>query len=117
MAKYCSNCGNKVDENAYICLKCGVVVNNNMYNQNSNIEDKGGFGWGALGFFVPMAGLILYLIWKNERPKTAKSAGIGALVSVVLNILLVIFMIFMAFSFEDVYDDHYYYDDYYYNFE
>lgn len=117
MAKYCSNCGNKVDENAYICLKCGVVVNNSMNNQNSNIEDKGGFVWGLLGFFVPVAGLILYLVWKNERPKTAKNVGIGALLSVVLNILLVVFMILFAFSIEDVYDDHYYYDDYYYNFE
>ena len=40
MAKYCSNCGNKVDENAYICLKCGVVVNNNMYNQNRLVLNR-----------------------------------------------------------------------------
>lgn len=24
---YCRNCGNKLDENAYVCVKCGVLVN------------------------------------------------------------------------------------------
>lgn len=26
---YCKNCGNKLNENAYVCLKCGVLVDNN----------------------------------------------------------------------------------------
>ena len=25
MAKYCSNCGNKLDENSVLCLNCGVT--------------------------------------------------------------------------------------------
>ena len=35
---YCSICGNKVDENAYVCVHCGVVLkkrsNNIKYNNN-----------------------------------------------------------------------------------
>ena len=35
---YCSNCGTKVDENAYVCVHCGVVLkkrsNNIKYNNN-----------------------------------------------------------------------------------
>ena len=35
---YCSSCGNKVDENAYVCVHCGVVLkkrsNNIKYNNN-----------------------------------------------------------------------------------
>ncbi len=23
---YCSNCGNKIDENAYVCVNCGVII-------------------------------------------------------------------------------------------
>ena len=76
---YCTNCGNKVNGNAYICTNCGVRLGNNI-NNNSNVVDNGGFGWGVLGFFVPVVGLILYLVWKDERPKTAKAAGKGALV-------------------------------------
>ena len=26
---YCRNCGNKLNENSYVCLKCGVLVDNN----------------------------------------------------------------------------------------
>jgi len=31
--------------------------------------------------------LVLWLIWRTERPVTAKAAGMGALVSVILNIV------------------------------
>ena len=29
-------------------------------------------------------GLVLFLVWKDQKPKTAKAAGIGALVAVIL---------------------------------
>ena len=29
-------------------------------------------------------GLVLYLVWKDQKPKTAKAAGMGALVAVIL---------------------------------
>lgn len=50
--------------------------------------DNGGFGWGFLGFLIPLVGLILFLVWKDTKPKTAKAAGIGALVSVIAGIVL-----------------------------
>jgi len=50
----------------------------------SKKEEKGNFGWAVLGFFVPLVGLILFLVWKNERPADAKMAGMGALVSVII---------------------------------
>ena len=34
-----------------------------------------------------MVGLVLFLVWKDTKPRTAKAAGIGALVSVGLGIL------------------------------
>lgn len=50
------------------------------YSQQSN--DSGSFGWAVLGFFIPLVGLILWLVWKDTKPKSAKMAGIGALVGV-----------------------------------
>ena len=44
-------------------------------------QDRGGFAWGCLGFCIPIVGLILWLVWRDEKPKTAKAVGIGALVS------------------------------------
>ena len=38
---------------------------------------------GLLGCCIPIVGLILFLVWKDSRLNTAKSAGIGALVAVV----------------------------------
>lgn len=53
----------------------------------ANPADTGSFGWAVLGFFVPLVGLILYLVWKNEKPLSAKKAGMGALVSVIVAIV------------------------------
>ena len=49
-----------------------------------NPKDRGGFLWGLLGCCIPVVGLVLFLVWRDEKPKTAKAAGIGALVSVIL---------------------------------
>lgn len=60
--------------------------------QRANMEDrqKGSNWWSVLGFFIPLVGLILFLVWKTTNPKSAKAAGIGALVSVIVNLLIVI---------------------------
>ncbi|MCJ7855892.1 hypothetical protein MUJ63_06185 [Lachnospiraceae bacterium NSJ-143] len=57
----------------------------NMINENkSTVQDNGGFLWGLLGCCIPIVGLVLFLVWKDQKPKTAKAAGIGALVAVIL---------------------------------
>ena len=56
--------------------------------ENSN--DNGGFLWGLLGCFITIVGLILFLVWKDQKPKTAKAAGIGALVSVIISVVFYI---------------------------
>ncbi|MBD5544425.1 MAG: hypothetical protein HDR01_09360 [Lachnospiraceae bacterium] len=64
----------------------------------NNGNDNGGFLWGLLGCCIPIVGLILFLVWKDQKPKTAKAAGIGALVSVVLAVVyyIVVFVIIGA---------------------
>lgn len=42
--------------------------------ENTNVQDKGGFLWGLLGCCIPIVGLILFLVWKDTKPKTAKAA-------------------------------------------
>lgn len=99
MAKYCSNCGNKLDEKAYVCPKCGVIVNNDINNVNSNV-DKGGIGWSFLGFFFPIVGLVLYLVWKNEKPKSAKASLKGFLISVIIGVIFyILVMLFLGIVF------------------
>lgn len=59
-------------------------------NDNMNPEDKGGILWGLLGCCIPIVGLILFLVWKDTKPQTAKAAGIGALISVVVAVIFYI---------------------------
>lgn len=64
---------------------------------DNNVQDNGGFLWGLLGFCIPVVGLILFLIWKDQKPKTAKAAGIGALVSVIVYVVAYVLM-FIVFG-------------------
>ncbi|ACV22526.1 hypothetical protein [Slackia heliotrinireducens] len=57
-------------------------------NQPPVVNDSGSIGWGVLGFFFPIVGLILFLVWKNTKPKCAKVAGIGAIIGFVLGLVV-----------------------------
>lgn len=90
---FCRKCGQQIAENTVVCPYCGEAQNN-----TPPIVDNGGFGWGLLGCCIPVAGLILFLVWKDTKPKTAKAAGIGALVSVILAILYYILIFTSAIT-------------------
>jgi hypothetical protein len=63
-------------------MHCGCTVDAKSPNAQ---EDSDSIGWGFLGFFVPIVGFILWLMWKDTMPKKAKKLGIGALISVCLS--------------------------------
>ena len=85
--------------------------------------------WGLLGFFVPIVGLILFFVWKKDKPKRAKAAIIGFIIYIILMVLvvvanLIIFALVMATatmsdssdnSYTSSYNSNYdsYYDSYY----
>lgn len=77
---YCRRCGAPISDQAMVCPSCGEP----QYSVPP-VRDDGGIGWGLLGCCVPIAGLVLYLVWKDQKPRTAKAAGIGALVAVGLS--------------------------------
>ena len=100
---FCKNCGAQIADGTTTCPSCGAPQDNynpnpapnynnnynpnyNNYNPNYNpnppAPDNGGFLWGLLGCCIPLVGLILFLVWKDQKPRTAKAAGIGALVGV-----------------------------------
>ena len=113
---FCRYCGKEINGYQKYCAYCGgeqVVSNVNVKQEevpvdtapvvepkvesgNTSAENapatqnKSDLGWGALGCCVPVAGLILYLIWKSEKPNSAKAAGIGALIGFGVNLLVTI---------------------------
>ena len=103
--KYCSKCGKEIMDEAVICPGCGCAQENNVQNnvQGNNVQGNSvpqikealsevqkeawsNSGWSLLGFFIPIAGLILYLVWKETSPSKAKAAGYGALIGFVISL-------------------------------
>ena len=75
------------------------------YQQQQNVQDSGSAGWGVLGFFFPLVGLILFLVWQTELPNRARACGKGALIGVivyaavvVLTVILMVVIIAIAAS-------------------
>ncbi len=62
-------------------------IRNATSTQAQSAKEGGTVGWGILGFFFPLVGFILWLVWKEDYPARSKSAGIGCLVSVCLSVL------------------------------
>ena len=61
-------------------------------NSNDDSDDSAGTWMNVLCFLIPIVGLILYFVKKNEYPNTAKSyltwAAVGFGVTLLLNIIL-----------------------------
>lgn len=90
-AKFCPNCGKKTDDTTVEEKVNSVDLNTSSSTYNGNYysdDSSSSIGWGVLGFFVPIADLILFLVWKDEKPEDSKASGIGALVSVVVSIII-----------------------------
>ena len=100
---YCRNCGAKIEEGTSYCPSCGVSQRGggnapNNYNNYNQQYDSGSFGWAVLGFFVPLVGLILWIVWMNDRPKSAKMSGLGALASVIFSIVFSVAMVMIILA-------------------
>ena len=59
-----------------------------VYGTPVNPEDASSALFAVIGFLFPFVGLILFLVWQNTMPLRAKSAGKGALASVIVGIAL-----------------------------
>ena len=88
---YCKNCGTEVAENALFCSHCGTRLGTTQ--MQTVPKDRSNFGFAILGFFIPLAGLILFLVYERRMPKRAKSAGKGALSGFITAIILTILIV------------------------
>ncbi|MDR3216560.1 MAG: zinc ribbon domain-containing protein [Clostridiaceae bacterium] len=112
----CSRCGAENRGDARFCIHCSAPLTvvqqpnpqpyygeRNGYNYPQGQQqpppyypppappakkDESSVGYAILCFFYPIVGLILYLVWKDERPLRAKSCGKGALTGVILSVLI-----------------------------
>ncbi len=95
--KFCVKCGKEMLDEAVVCTNCGcpVAPMPNIPNYN----DAPSFGFALLGFFFPIVGLILWLVYKDTSPLKARSAGKGALVAAIIQaalyVLIIVFYILL----------------------
>jgi len=76
---YCHKCGKEIDDEAVVCIHCGVKTKNfkeedkevNIVNQNSNSNDirVPRVYSGVLDFFMIILTGGLWIIWMIVRPK------------------------------------------------
>lgn len=88
--KFCSKCGKKISAVAERCPYCFNETGFRQQKQNTVPGDYRSFAWAFLCFLIPIVGLILYCVWKNEYPERAISCGKGALISVILSIIMIL---------------------------
>ena len=68
MAKYCSNCGNELNNGADICLKCGKIVNEKINNngfKDPNAKSK--VVAGILGILLGCFGVHNFYLGYTSR--------------------------------------------------
>ena len=116
-ANFCSECGAAVAageyqkdspnvENAKESSQTDSYFDNKTYDRGnfsypkdykaSHADSDSGentFAYALLGFFMPIIGLILYIFWMRDYPKRAKSAGKGALISVILAVIAIVIIV------------------------
>lgn len=95
---FCKNCGNQIDDNAVVCPHCGCATDNFNQNHRPNTpapreDDAPNAGFAVLSFFVPIVGLILYLVWNDTMPMRARSCGKGAIIGFIVWLILGIIFI------------------------
>lgn len=86
--KFCSKCGHELVDEAVVCVNCGCSVADPATPAAPAVADAPNMGLAVLGFFIPLVGLILYLINKDTAPRKAKSAGKGALIGFIVSTVL-----------------------------
>lgn len=94
---YCRQCGRKLYDDTEICPYCSTPVSS---MKNNKPKDRTYIVFGILGFFIPLVGLILYLVLKDSNPRNSKAAGKGAIAGFVANIIfsIIYFVVILLFT-------------------
>ncbi len=89
---YCSTCGNPCHPNAVVCIKCGSPINKPRTYKVETDEIIPALAW--LSFFLPIVGLVLYIMKVQSAPNSAKEYGKMALIGVCVTVALMLLPVF-----------------------
>lgn len=90
---FCKNCGQQIDDKADVCIHCGVSTSTN--ESSVNVPDNPSHLPGVLGCCFPIVGIILYFVWKDNKPLSAKLVIKWTLAGIAINIVFFILYILL----------------------
>ncbi len=111
MSKFCSNCGNALEDNAMFCNKCGTQTINNQINNNqvygvnnTTTKKKVKFHWGIptalfVQFMVVWILNTLVRVIDMERLRNCIENCEPSIFVNIMSVILIISMIAFAFVF------------------
>lgn len=134
---FCKNCGQEIAEGAAFCPNCGAAVapaaeqpqQQATYQQpnagqpytQQPYQPYPGYGApqvsqepasGGLRFLcwlIPLVGIILYFVKKDEKPVYAKQCGVAALVGIIMAVVFYIIYFVVIAAFLGSASSYYYY--------
>lgn len=72
---YCKNCGELIDDNAYVCPKCGVLTNNELKKQSTDVSVILGIIAICIGIFIPIVAWVCGGIGLSQANKINSKSG------------------------------------------
>jgi hypothetical protein len=102
----CRNCSTTLDSTVSYCEQCGEnnpfyikqkkehqADNKTSFNSSTSsfshttyVKQEGnGTGWFILGFVFPIAGIIMYFIFQQNKPLAANRSITGAVIGIFIN--------------------------------
>lgn len=123
---YCRECGNQLNEKAEICTNCGVrPLNGHNYCQACGVEtrkeqefciqcgakliksapsgssnDNPSMLANIAACCFPIVGIILYFVWRDEKPRSAKLVCTWAIVGFAIGMIFYILSFALGFLVE-----------------
>lgn len=104
MAKFCTNCGNELDDRAIMCPKCGVALTQTTNASNGSSSNGMAIAGFILSFFIPLLGLIFSIIGLKRSKETNNGKGLSTAGIIISCITMVITTIMGIISFSAVSD-------------
>ena len=89
--KFCSHCGKELLDDAVICIGCGCSVDGAANNPITK-ADEVDRGLCVLSAFVPLFGILYWIIKCKDYPKKSKACGITGIVSWAVCMFLYVFL-------------------------